>query len=518
MKLKILVVDDEPKIRKLLSKLILECSPLFQPVLEAANGVEALACIQKEQPDLIFLDIMMPSMTGLELLQHLEDQARKPIVVMISSYGEFDYVHQSLKHGALDYLLKPFDRNDVQTVIEQALLHRKMEQQTMEDRAVLSALRSQFQMLSHTALHARLYQGKLLTEEGQRHMQRHRIGKTQLLIALGDATFSPAEDAQIEESAASYLEQHEITGAFCERNRRLIWMYDDEVMLNRHSERFSAYMLQSHRVSYLKLSIQDCHPYTEIASIIRRLELLAYQLPLSSLKPGHIILGMDNALPDSPYGVLPHDDLRFFVREILTSIRQPSPPITSAMLSQRLAVNPDATTSDLFSIYVTLLKELSNAVAANFEPFHRLINIHDFAYQIRFRLDLFWQTISELIQFAQVSTFDGKPDSVIERVRIHLDQNYMENLSLDALSRQFFINKQHLCFMFKKKYDCTVMEYVQEKKLAKAKELLKNSTMRVADISDLLGYESRSYFDRLFKRKCGLTPSEYRFRETSQHK
>lgn len=103
MKLKAIIIDDEPLARKLLADFcekvpFLECTGSF------SNGLEALDYLKHQNPDLVFLDIQMPDITGLELLQILRE---RPQIIFTTAYAE--YAVEGFEQDATDYLLKPFD-------------------------------------------------------------------------------------------------------------------------------------------------------------------------------------------------------------------------------------------------------------------------------------------------------------------------------------------------------------------------------------------------------------------------
>jgi len=104
-RLRVLVVDDEPMARSTLVGL-LEGLGDMDLCGECANGDEALVAIREERPDLLFLDVEMPGMTGLELLARLSPGER-PAVVFTTAYGE--YALDAFEVEAIDYLKKPFD-------------------------------------------------------------------------------------------------------------------------------------------------------------------------------------------------------------------------------------------------------------------------------------------------------------------------------------------------------------------------------------------------------------------------
>jgi two-component system LytT family response regulator len=105
MKIRTIIVDDEALSRRGI-ELRLREAPEFDIVAQCANGREALAAIQQYKPDLLFLDIQMPGMSGLEVLAHLPQDAL-PVVVFITAYDQ--YAIQAFEARAVDYLLKPID-------------------------------------------------------------------------------------------------------------------------------------------------------------------------------------------------------------------------------------------------------------------------------------------------------------------------------------------------------------------------------------------------------------------------
>lgn len=116
MDYRVLVVDDEPPSRRKILH-FLEAEARLEAIGEAGNGTEALALIEQQRPDLVFLDIQMPGMTGLELLAHLS--APLPLIIFTTAYDQ--YAVQAFELHALDYLLKPFDRERFSKAVARAL-------------------------------------------------------------------------------------------------------------------------------------------------------------------------------------------------------------------------------------------------------------------------------------------------------------------------------------------------------------------------------------------------------------
>ena len=114
-KIKVLIIDDEQLARDLLKTYLSKDSRL-EIVGECSNGFEGVLAIQELKPDLVFLDIQMPKITGFEMLELLTDP---PVIIFSTAYEEFAI--RAFEANAVDYLLKPYPLARVQVAIEKAL-------------------------------------------------------------------------------------------------------------------------------------------------------------------------------------------------------------------------------------------------------------------------------------------------------------------------------------------------------------------------------------------------------------
>ncbi|MGH9842770.1 MAG: LytR/AlgR family response regulator transcription factor [Blastocatellia bacterium] len=131
MKLKTLIVDDEAPARSRLRKLI-AAHPEIEIIGEAADGVEAVAGIARAKPDLVFLDVQMPGLTGFEVLQSLPATTPLPLVVFATAYDQ--YALEAFEANAVSYLLKPVNRERLATAVERACKLAANESSTSEER------------------------------------------------------------------------------------------------------------------------------------------------------------------------------------------------------------------------------------------------------------------------------------------------------------------------------------------------------------------------------------------------
>jgi two-component system chemotaxis response regulator CheY len=105
---KILIVDDSPVMRKILRDTLEGAG--YMNLIEATNGQEAMDIFATEKPDLMFLDIIMPDVSGMDVLREIGKGAK---VVVVSAVGQNAMIDTAKKLGAMDYIIKPFDQDQV---------------------------------------------------------------------------------------------------------------------------------------------------------------------------------------------------------------------------------------------------------------------------------------------------------------------------------------------------------------------------------------------------------------------
>lgn len=123
---RVLLVEDDSALRFLYSRMTTWTDCGFQIVKEAKNGKEAIEILQSQSFDLIFTDIRMPFIDGIELVRKLEPMGITTTVVFCSSYDEFEYARQGLIYGVFDYILKPIDTRRLREVLIRVKEHIKL--------------------------------------------------------------------------------------------------------------------------------------------------------------------------------------------------------------------------------------------------------------------------------------------------------------------------------------------------------------------------------------------------------
>ena len=125
-RIKILVIDDDPKVSWILSEGL---SSSFDFV-SARNGSEGLQMVTTEKPQLVLLDIKMPDMSGIDVLKKLGKMDNRPEVMMLTGHDDTHYVVESIQNGAAEFIKKPFDVKEVEIhingILEKNRLRREV--------------------------------------------------------------------------------------------------------------------------------------------------------------------------------------------------------------------------------------------------------------------------------------------------------------------------------------------------------------------------------------------------------
>ena len=134
-RIRVLIVDDEPLARGMVREM-LDLDPEAEIAGECSNGHDAISAIESLAPDLVFLDVQMPELGGFDVLESFKNHL--PRVIFVTAYDQ--YAVRAFEVHALDYLLKPFDRERFMTAWERAKLQIKKDQFDRRDQHIMALL------------------------------------------------------------------------------------------------------------------------------------------------------------------------------------------------------------------------------------------------------------------------------------------------------------------------------------------------------------------------------------------
>ena len=115
---KVIVADDEKLIANNIARRIEESNSAFRVIVRAENGAEALEQARELLPDVVFSDIKMPEIDGIELIARLKEEHPAILCVLISGYSDFEYMKAAIQNSAVDYLLKPVNPEELRRLLQ----------------------------------------------------------------------------------------------------------------------------------------------------------------------------------------------------------------------------------------------------------------------------------------------------------------------------------------------------------------------------------------------------------------
>ena len=132
----IVIVDDEKLIRQGIKKILTNSFGGLITVLEARNGNEGYELSRKERPDVVITDIRMPEMDGVEFMKKLRELEHSPAIIVLSGYDDFTYAKAAITNGALSYILKPVDTNELLNAVNAAITAVNKEEKERNEQAL----------------------------------------------------------------------------------------------------------------------------------------------------------------------------------------------------------------------------------------------------------------------------------------------------------------------------------------------------------------------------------------------
>ncbi|WP_224726472.1 response regulator transcription factor [Paenibacillus vietnamensis] len=508
---KVLIVDDEVLIRQGIKHFMNWEQEGFHIVGEASNGKEALERIAELRPHIVITDIVMPVMDGEELTKLIKQHYPDIEVIVLSSFGEFDYVRSTFQSGVADYILKP--KLDMQHLLAVLKLTA----------AKIPSLRPKEQAggngLSVDRLLERLLSGY---EAGYEQAEVAAVFPNRHFCLAGMNLRSIREQVQsgpgslkqrLESEGGSLLE-----GAVCrllptdESIAVLLLNVDDKGLAALPAWARGAAGLLAGAAPGLALAVSE--PFAELnrlGSVYRSslLKLMDY----SFYFPEKSLL-FYNELPASKPAAESFNLNRFteeFKRGRFES--------AFGYLREHVQAMAGSYETDVFEFKSVLGNLIFNitVLLSNMEYGVKELEKNKYAYfkaieEARYadeaiaRLNEFIAEAENCI--AEKAAQSGNAN--MKKLLDYIDEHYAEPLSLTEMAKHFHFNPSYLSSYFSSHHSEGFIEYLHRVRTDKAAELLRKGEATISEISGLVGYSDHSYFTKVFKKLTGMSPSRYR--------
>ncbi len=517
--LKVLLVDDEPFILEGLSVLIDWNKEGFEIAGKVSNAFDALKVLQSEDIDLVFTDIKMPEMTGLELVEKVyKEKLSQAYFVMLSGYNDFLYVRTALQNECMDYILKPISQDELLKVLDKVRKQcsinskKRMDDSIMEREVfaknMIRICRGRYRKDNVEYVRRYLGDGKgfryisatldewdealRLTEDKKRQMQKELYQKCLLLfpekeyLCMLDPTLrEQSYDVGIIYSEEMAKKYGRLTEQECLETLR------DKI---RAAVDFPVIVIVGSRVENIE-DISDSCKTTLLAYSIRNFGAGQSASDIPDDKP------VNKQIIDSLIQAVKVNDKEKIQNE------------SAGLVNEMTSGQYDARMINMGINY--LMFELLHMATEQDDNVNQREVFHAINANALSHIDSEGggEKLTEiLVEYADylVQLRTNKSPGILSQVEQDMRKNYRENLTLKDLGKKYYVNAAYLGQSFKKQYGESFKDYLNRIRIDAASDMLMYSDKKIYEIAEEVGYKDLDYFINKFIALKGCTPAKFR--------
>lgn len=527
---KIVIADDEMLVRLGMKSMIAWEEHGFEVVGDAGDGQKALELIETHLPDIVLTDIVMPHMTGLELIAQVKKKYEFIRFVMLSSHSDYNYVREAMKLGAEDYILKA-------SIKPEELLHllTDMAEKIKNDRGkLIGNTRNEGVSASLTAQQRKMNYLTFLCEDQLDDLQ------------LAKYSEELEWDVTVLHRAVLFVKLHRSSQQQSETENKLVeksFIHVLEEQLNRF---YASEVIPYKENEYIvMLSGNEMLTATLLPELAKDIITAARRFLKLTISVGmgttfshlaefkHALLQAKEASKYSFYegnGQSYSFKQHFFnadVEQIFTKVEE-------ERLSQAIEICDVNALQEIIGQFIERIVQRKPPLDKNMELVMELL--HCMKTNLK-RQGVSWEQVmpDETPLFKQVFSLESmeEQESWLQRIVAnmigilsrkrketyreeiqtlidYINLNYTEDISLKSAAKVANMSESYLSYLFKKETNQSFVEYLTEIRMKKAAKLLKTTAMASYEIAELIGYENINYFGRTFKKVMGVSPTQYR--------
>jgi Response regulator containing CheY-like receiver domain and AraC-type DNA-binding domain len=541
--LKVLIVDDNAYSRTELKTMIDWESCGFLISGEASNGMNAIQLMERDMPDIVITDINMPVLNGVDFIDYVEKNCPHVQVIALSAYDDFEYVRQSMKKGAIDYVLKHRLNASVLTEILNAAatnIFRERDQHQW-----LTGIAEELSM--RKAAMRQEFLRKLLT--GSLTDRAEAIEQFESLEIRLDSenlvvTIAEIDDFPFVEEKYTPREVDVLIRTFLNISEEIIQEWEKSIIIHMSQGRFA--IIFSLSQTYSKLYV-----YNKLYDILNRIRsqikkflnitasfgsskicrdiLLLHQAYLeaeNSLrnkffkgkngifientddKSEQVMFSLDIRAEKEIYAALRNLDEEGVIKRIDEVFEM----IKSSRLERK---STQMICAELVHIVSKVCKDMGIEMASLYSsrdiPYTMIQKYETLMDMKEWVLGLYLK----LMNLQKRMKFDNSLSKVTRKAVEFIHQNFDKNISLTEAADYVGVSASYISRLFKEECGVGFAEYLNQVRVERAKLLIENGEMKLKDIVSRVGFNNYNYFFRVFKELVGMTPLEYEQRAKS---
>lgn len=487
----VLIADDEYLVRASLKSMIKELDMGVHIVGEASDGEDLVEKIRYHKPDLVFADIKMPKMNGLDSIKAVKEQSPNTEWIILTGFTVFEYAKEAMDLGVKKYLLKPVSLKDLSDSIRD-VLNEKAEQQkklnykfTQDAAALINNIVAVSDLQEPNAIFDSRFKGALLlfdsylneseTVKFQQKFWNAVFGLKEkfvdpavriAFITMPDGNFSAIfawdeSDPRGETKADSFFRQ-----------------------LSKAAESFN-----TESCSETVISCDECEDFGRLKNNLNQMQEFA---SLRILTPHRESVSLKD----------------------LARLNRSLSPQTRKIIESVIDISENYKNGS-YSEYVNSIEQMRYYLSSNklgldaVRPFYSVLR-HCCPQEDLSSVSDMQSLIAVLKKSGNKNLNSGcEPGNMIDQVKLFVDLNYMKDIGIAQIANMLHVTPNYLSSLFHKKTGENFIHYITKVRLLKARELLLSSdNPQVSQIAKQVGYYTVNYFTKLYKEYFGVCPSE----------
>jgi AraC-like DNA-binding protein/FixJ family two-component response regulator len=511
------IVEDEKHILNGMREVLAELSEHLNAVMTFDNAEDALEFITRNKPEIVISDIVLPRMSGVDLIERMLTPEYRPKIVIVSGHNDFKYAQRGIKLGVHDYILKPFNNDQFREVV--AGMVEAVEKER-EDKLRLApaayelgtkTLRNNFLhglCLKPTALQGHVYYRLQFwsldwmanTDYSVIAIDFARKGKpiAEMEAELRSFAIGNIVEELIDDFMPSVMFKN-VMNQWC----LIIGRSDIEQVAERLSNKLAAYQKFEVRfgISERMKAFQMLSDAYEQATQALHLCMLNNGAPIQYF----------SALHPEPRNAI--EDITMHIIDCILSMNLKDTEISVHTLLKIFALSGSRSgMSELARNAVEWIADLHTALSAKTES-----GISPISLELWDQLDrctgleemqlCICGYLSKLAERLSAS----RTHYLIEQAKKEIQTHFADNITLAGIADKLSIHPVWLSQLFKRECGINFIDYLAEVRIENAKQLLRHSELKIYEIVRAVGYVDVQHFGQLFKKKTGLSPKEFRF-------
>ena len=528
---KILIADDESIVINAL-KFIIENNFPGQCLIESANtGRRVIEQADYFRPDIVFMDIQMPGINGIEAMREIRRNNAGIIFIVVSAYLKFDYAKDAIDIGVMDYINKPIDKEVIISILEKAM--RKVDaakRKRSEELSNREKLEIVTPIIENGFIYSLIYQNHgaedlanfrtlLGIEEDSGFMMSLQFGdlapKGEMENTIGTTVRLQKEYSRIKDAVKSFFNC--CVGAMM-GNMILVFVpkamplpeeeYEKRIEIINEARKMTRDLRRLFN-AWFRVGIGTVHMLEDLSqSYNEAMRSLAFN------RTDSVVHVSDQSLLVSYEDDYPVDT----ENALFKNIEEGNVSRASFYAGSFFDWMMETHVQNVMDVKLKVLEFVLRAERIGFESGGMI-------YRFNMRSE-YLETIMNMTTYDQLREwFTNKIGTVchniltkkeentvdiIKNAQDYIAANYSKDIILDDVSKELQISPYYFSKLFKKRTGSNFIEYLTNVRIERAKELLRNTNKSMKEICLEVGYSDANYFSRTFKKNVGVTPSEYK--------